>query len=280
MKRPRSLQRAAHARLHVSTKGRRTAVEPLEERFALNAAPATAAAQTQANAASFNPSPSLDSAAAALSAQAAAAPSAPVAQGILDLLFTPHRPKSAVPADVISGIGPALQQGAPIIYSFELEDNLTGSERGDSRARENPQGPAVPLFVQPELANIGNVDSTPYGMPNFSFGPDTWVFGPQGAPSPQGRVIHRPENPGSGVSPPREQAPSSGPDETTTPALDDDRRSSLPPARPLDQDSVRLRLDGFVSPESVSFGVRQQSRPAVDPNAVDRLIVDENPPTK
>lgn len=273
MKRPQfsGIAGRTHACVFARAKRRHSAVEALEERFALNAAPAALGAQTHANAETLNPSPPSDSATAAVSTQAAADPSGPVSQGILDLLFTPHRPKSGVPADVISGVGPALQQGAPIIDSFELEDNLTGNERGDLRARENLQRPIFAEIVQKELADMGNVNTTPYGMPNFSFGPDTWVFGPQEAASPRRRVMHRPENPGAEVTPPREEASPSTPNE----APGEDRRSSLLLESSLKLGAARSRLDVFASPESTLLDGKAQTGDGITSDAAEELIVDK-----
>jgi hypothetical protein len=282
MKRPQFTPCAERTRRHASARRtrRQPVVEPLEARWALNAAPSSAANQAHPSAAAPNPTPPSVSASAAISNPTAADSSATPPQGILDLLFTPHRPKSGVPADVISGIGPPLQQGAPIIYSFELEDNLTGGERGDLRARENPQRPTVPPIIQPELANIGNVDSTPYGVPNFSFGPDTWVFGPQEAASPERRVMQRPESSGAGESQPRDGASPGGPNDTTTAPRDDDRGSSMLRAQPLELRSVRLTLDESDAPENDALGGPSERETAVDAEAADRLFVDQEAVTE
>ena len=207
MKRPQSLQRAAYARLHApaKSKGRRTAVEPLEERFVLNAAPAVIAQDTV--------------------------------------------PQSNPPGANSQFEGVPLGGSADWKTSQMLMAN-------------------VPTIIQPELADMGNVNTTPYGMPNFGFGPDTWVFGAQMAPSSEGRMMHRPENPGAGVTPPREEASPGAPYE----APGEDRRSSL-----LLESSLKLgaALDVLSSPESASLDDKAQSRDGITTDAVEELIVDK-----
>lgn len=211
MKRPQSLQRAAYARLHAfaKSKGRRTAVEPLEERFALNAAPAAIAQDT-------------------------------------------------------------VQPSDPPGVQTQFEGIPPGGNGVDWKTSQVLM-PNVPSIIQPELANIGNVNSTPYGMPNFSFGPDTWVFGVQMAPSPEGRMMHRPENPGAGVTPPREEASPGAPYE----APGEDRRSSLLLESSLKLGAARSRLDVFASPESASLDDKAQTGDGITSDAAEELIVDK-----
>lgn len=210
MKRPQSLQRAAHARLHAPTKskGRRTAIEPLEERFALNAAPAAIALNT-------------------------------------------------------------VPQSDPPGVQTQFEGIPPGGNGVDWKTSQLPM-PNVSSIIQPELADMGNVNSTPYGVPNFGFGPDTWVFGTQMAPSPQGRMMHRPENPGAGVTPPREEASPGAPYQ----APGEDRRSSLLPEFSLKLGAARLRLDVFAPPESASVEGKVQTGDGVATDAAKREIAD------
>ncbi len=110
----------------------------------------------------------------------------------IDLLFDPHQPKSGLPADVTFGGGPPLQQGAPPRFSYNLEDNITGAgQLGPESLLVSAHG----TDIAGTFANQNTqayVAGTQYGVPNFSFGPDTWVFGPQQQSSPQIRTANRP----------------------------------------------------------------------------------------
>ncbi len=111
-------------------------------------------------------------------------------QGVISLLFDPHQPKSALPADVTFSGGPPLQQGAPPRFSYNLETNITGgSKLGPHALLVAEQGTDLAgTFADNKHAYVA---SSPQGMPNFSFGPDTWVFGPQAAPSGRRTIENR-----------------------------------------------------------------------------------------
>lgn len=111
-------------------------------------------------------------------------------QGVISLLFDPHQPKSGLPADVTFSGGPPLQQGAPPRFSYNLETNITGgSKLGPHALLVAEQGTDLAgTFADNKHAYVA---SSPHGVPNFSFGPDTWVFGPQAAPSGRRTIENR-----------------------------------------------------------------------------------------
>lgn len=156
-------------------------VELLEERLPLNSGPV----------ASANPSPAPMAAASApaaaapanTSGSAAGANAPPIsASGTpAALLFDPHQPAGLIPADVTSGSGPPLQQGAPPRFSYNLETNITG---GDGAAYEvltapshsgstSPNGVPAAETVRGLPFDVNQEAATPAGLPRFSFGPQT-----------------------------------------------------------------------------------------------------------
>lgn len=207
---------------------RRLLVELLEERTPLNGAPLTSAVpnptfvalplppSTPTNTAAAPANGSQASALGAAAPISAAATSSSITElqgaaaapdpnttaepsgGVIALLFDPHQPKSALPADVTFGGGPPLQQGAPPRFSYNLENNITGAEAMGPEAMfvaadgVNAPGPATERFID-VVATLASenteayVVGTPYGVPKFSFGPDTRVSGPRDAapPAPQ-----------------------------------------------------------------------------------------------
>ncbi|HEV7225837.1 MAG TPA: hypothetical protein VGN42_24235 [Pirellulales bacterium] len=261
-------------------------IEQLESRIALNADPSAAGAAMQ-NAAAASSAGANAAAGPTEFRQATAAPSPAANQPTdLDLLFDPHQPKSGLPADVTSGIGPASQQGAPPRISYNLEDNITGGDHSGQEALLGPlHAPDSPInsagaSVPPNVAN------TPYGVPNFGFGPDTWVFGSQAAGPPEARTARRPLSPAdSGISPDlRNSAPPR--DEPSDSAPDDDRGASLPQDRPISQPvsqsanppSEALGLGDFDDdgPGADALEGDPPSAVALTGKAVDRLIADDN----
>ncbi len=96
------------------------------------------------------------------------------------LLFNPHQPAGDLPADVTSGMGPPLQQGAPPRFSYNLETNITGE--GDGAANEPLLAPSHSGMVTPNGVptsetirglpfDVNQQAATPAGIPRFSFGP-------------------------------------------------------------------------------------------------------------
>ncbi len=129
--------------------------------------------------------------------------------GVIALLFDPHQPKSALPANVTFAGGPPLQQGAPPRYSYNLQDNILGAGAlGPEAMFVASEGINAPIpFPEQVIDIVGKlvkenfeafVVSTPFGMPNFSFGPDTRVLGPQLAPSHQPKAENEPSSGESG----------------------------------------------------------------------------------
>lgn len=131
-------------------------------------------------------------------------------EGVIALLFNPHQPKSALPANVTFAGGPPLQQGAPPRVSYNLEDNIIGagalgpeplvvaSEGIDVRIPLPEQVMDVVEIVRPKDKFKAFVAKTPYGVPNFSFGPDTQVFGTRLSPPHQPRAANEPSRGESG----------------------------------------------------------------------------------
>jgi hypothetical protein len=270
---------------------RRPRIELLESRIALSADPAAASAAMQ-NAAASSAAGADAAAGPTEFRQAAAAPSSAGNQPgnqrtAADLLFDPHQPKSGLPADVTSGIGPPSQQGAPPRFSYNLEDNITGADHSDQEALLGPlHAPDSPV----NSAGAGvppNVANTPFGMPNFSFGPDTWVFGPQTAGPPEARTARRPIRPtDSEISPDlqnrdlQNSAPSDEP--PTDSAPDGDRGAWSPQQRPIARPAPqpasppsKMPGVGEAGPRLGALESGPASRPALEGKAVDRLIADD-----
>jgi hypothetical protein len=182
------------------------------------------------------------------------------------LLFDPHQPKSGVPADVTSDIGPPSQQGAPPRISYNLEDNVTGGNHGGLEALLGPShGPGAlqhPADVNPPPNNNPppNVVGSPYGVPNFRFGPDTWVFGPQTVRPSEARTARRPIRPtDSEISPdlessePQNSAPTGEAPSDSAP--DDDHGASLPHEQPISQSAnPRNAQHGRLAHDSALMG--------------------------
>lgn len=159
-------------------------VELLEERLPLNSSPVATNASPAPMAASV-PAAAAPTAAATNGAGAASGAEFPPisASGTpAVLLFDPHQPAGLIPADVVSGTGPPLQQGAPPRFSYNLETNITGE--GSGAANEPLTAPSHSGSVTPNGVpaaetirglpfDVNQEAATPAGIPRFSFGPQT-----------------------------------------------------------------------------------------------------------
>ena len=158
-------------------------VELLEERLPLNMGPTVSMSSPPAPMASA-PLAAAPATASTPPASASVADAAPIsASGTpAALLFDPHQPIGMVPADVPSGSGPPLQQGAPPRFSYNLETNITGE--GDGAANEpltapshsgggTPNGVPVGETLRGLPFDVNQEAATPAGVPRFSFGPQT-----------------------------------------------------------------------------------------------------------
>lgn len=160
-------------------------VELLEERMALNGSPmANLAASSAAQAPTNAPAPAAQTGGGTAGARSAGGEAPPISASNTPavLLFNPHQPAGDLPADVTSGNGPPLQQGAPPRFSYNLETNITGE--GDGAANEpliapshsgmvTPNGVATSETVRGLPFDVNQQAATPAGIPRFSFGPQT-----------------------------------------------------------------------------------------------------------
>lgn len=160
-------------------------VELLEERMPLNSNPmADFAAVPTAQAPTGAPMPSAQAGKGTAGdlPNGGQAPPISASNSPAVLLFDPHQPTGMVPADVTSGSGPPLQQGAPPRFSYNLETNITGE--GDGADNEPLTAPSHSGSVTPNGVpggeagrglpfDVNQAAATPAGIPRFSFGPQT-----------------------------------------------------------------------------------------------------------
>lgn len=181
--------------------------------------------------------------------------------GVIALLFDPHQPKSALPANVTFAGGPPLQQGAPPRYSYNLQDNILGAGAlGPEAMFVASEGINAPIpFPEQVIDIVGKlvkenfeafVASTPFGVPNFSFGPDTRVLGPQLAPSHQPKAENEP---GSGESGGATSEDESAPADEGAPH-DDSRRGASANDRDVRESPRQLFGAGEKAPQETPDG--------------------------
>lgn len=159
-------------------------VELLEERLPLNSGPVANMNPTPApvtNSVPVAAAPTATATHTSGSASGADAPPISASGTPAVLLFDPHQPAGLIPADVTSGSGPPLQQGAPPRFSYNLETNITG---GDGAAYEvltapshsgstSPNGVPAAETIRGLPFDVNQEAATPAGLPRFSFGPQT-----------------------------------------------------------------------------------------------------------
>lgn len=159
-------------------------VELLEERLPLNSSPVPTNSSPAPMAASVPAAAAPPSAAtnAAASENGAEFPPISASGTPAVLLFDPHQPAGLIPADVTSGSGPPLQQGAPPRFSYNLETNITGEGSGAANepltapshsGSTTPNGVPAAETIRGLPFDVNQEAATPAGLPRFSFGPQT-----------------------------------------------------------------------------------------------------------
>ncbi|HJT36095.1 MAG TPA: hypothetical protein VJ783_28995 [Pirellulales bacterium] len=157
-------------------------VELLEARLALNSSPVANINPTPAPVTTSAPVAAAPTATATNTSGSANAPPISASGTPAVLLFDPHQPAGLIPADVTSGSGPPLQQGAPPRFSYNLETNITGEGSGAANepltapshsGSTTPNGVPAAETIRGLPFDVNQEAATPAGIPRFSFGPQT-----------------------------------------------------------------------------------------------------------